>query len=388
MRLISILGSTGSIGLSALRVVKTLPDKFRIYGLACNRNIEILSDQICEFKPSVVAIGDKSAAASDYVKNLIKQNREVEFLFGEEGILELASRKTDIVVSSIVGSAGLRPSIAALDGCRRLALANKETLVMAGKIFTDLAAGKGVELIPVDSEHSAVFSLLSNLSSDEVERVILTASGGSLRDYPGESLRDVTPEIALKHPTWSMGSKITIDSATLMNKGLEVIEAHHLFNFSYDKIDVIIHPESVIHSMVETVDGALYAHMGVTDMVFPIVNALTYPEKMKNPFGRLDLADVGSLNFRRYDSKRFPALELCYYAGRTGGNIPAVLNAANEAAVYAFMDRKIRFTDIVEIVEKTIESIDVISRPDIKDIFESDTEAGNIALRFIKEKHL
>ncbi len=388
MRLISILGSTGSIGLSALRVIKTLPDKFRIYGLACNRSLETLSDQIREFKPLVVAIGDKSVADSDYVKHLISENSDIEFLFGEEGIIELASRRTDIVISSIVGSAGLRPSIAALDGCRRLALANKETLVMAGKVFTDLAAAKGVELIPVDSEHSAVFSLLSNLKFEEVERVILTASGGSLRDYPGESLRDVTPEIALKHPTWSMGSKITIDSATLMNKGLEVIEAHHLFNFSYDKIGVIIHPESVIHSMVETVDGAIYAHMGKTDMVFPIINALTYPEKIKNEFGRLDLAEVGSLNFRRHDSSRFPALDLCYHAGRTGGNIPAVLNAANEAAVYAFLEKKIRFTDIIEVVEKTIKSIDVIKAPDINDIFESDCEARNIALSLIKERHL
>lgn len=388
MRFITILGSTGSIGLSALRVIRTLPDKFRIYGLACNRNIEILSKQLSEFRPSVAAIGDKSAAGSDYVKNLIKEHQGVEFLFGEEGIIELASRKTDIVVSSIVGSAGLRPSIAALDGCRRLALANKETLVMAGNIFTDLAAQKGVELIPVDSEHSAVFSLLCNLKADEAERVILTASGGSLRDYPGESLDGVTPEIALRHPTWSMGSKITIDSATLMNKGLEVIEAHHLFNFSYDNIGVIIHPESVIHSMVETVDGAIYAHMGRTDMVFPILNALTYPEKIHNSFGRLDLADVGNLSFRRYDSSRFPALELCYHAGRAGGNIPAVLNAANEAAVYAFLDKKIRFTDIVKIVEKTIASAGAVDRPGIEDIFESDSEARNIALSFIKEIHL
>lgn len=388
MQFISILGSTGSIGLSALRVIKTFPEKFRIYGLACNRNTGVLSDQINEFNPSVVAIGDKSAALRGDIKDLISANREVEFLFGEEGIIELASRKCDTVISSIVGSAGLRPSLAALEGCSRLALANKETLVMAGSIFTALAAQKGVELIPVDSEHSAVFSLLSNLKNNEVERIILTASGGSLRDYPEEALEDVTPEIALKHPTWSMGSKITIDSATLMNKGLEVIEAHHLFGFDYNKIGVIIHPESVIHSMVETVDGGVYAHMGVTDMVFPILNALMYPEKLKNPFGRLDLAEVGRLNFRRYDSVKFPALELCYHAGRSGGNVPAVLNAANEAAVYAFLDRKIRFTDIVKIVEKTIDSIGLISLPGINDIFQSDRDARIVAAGLIKEMRL
>ena len=201
-------------------------------------------------------------------------------------------------------------------------------------------------------------------------------------------LEHIGKEQALKHPTWDMGAKVTIDSATLMNKGLEVIEAHHLFDFSYDNIGVIIHPESVIHSMVETVDGTIYAHIGKTDMVFPILNALTYPEKIKNSFGKLGLADVGSLSFRNYDSTRFPALELCYNAGRTGGNIPAVMNAANEAAVYAFLEKKIRFTDIVEIVEKTIDSVNLISRPGIGDIFESDCEARNIALSIIKEKHL
>lgn len=385
---LSILGSTGSIGLSALRVIRTFPDRYRIYGLACNRNIEMLSRQIEEFKPSVVAIGDRSLSDTVPVKHLIQTNEEVEFLFGEEGIMELAAGKTDIVLSSIVGSAGLRPSIAALDGCKRLALANKETLVMAGEIFIKLAEQKGVELIPVDSEHSAVFSLLSNLKPGEAENIILTASGGSLRDYKKEDFKNVTPEIALNHPSWNMGNKITIDSATLMNKGLEVIEAHHLFNFKYDNIKVIIHPESIIHSMIETFDGAIYAHMGVTDMVFPILNALTYPEKIGNPFGKLDLAATGSLNFREYDRERFPALDLCYRAGKTGGNIPAALNAANEAAVYAFLDRRISFTDIVEIVEKTIDSIDRISVPDLKDIFETHIEAGEIASGFIKEKHL
>jgi 1-deoxy-D-xylulose-5-phosphate reductoisomerase len=388
MQSISILGSTGSIGLSAVRVIRTFPDKFKIYGLACNSSIEILSKQISEFKPAVVAIGDKSASSTDLVKKLIKENSDTEFLFGDEGLIELASKKTDITISSISGSAGLRPSIAALDGCKRLALANKETLVMAGEIFTGLAIKKGVELIPVDSEHSAVFSLLSNIKRDEAEQIILTASGGSLKDYPKEGLKDVTPEIALKHPTWNMGNKITIDSATLMNKGLEVIEAHHLFNFGYDKIKVVIHPESIIHSMVETVDGAVYAHMGKTDMVFPILSALTYPAKIENPFGRIDLTEIGSLNFRKYDGKKFPALDLCYHAGKTGGNIPAVLNAANEIAVNSFLEKKIRFTDIVDIVEKTINSVDVINNPGINDIFDSDREAKDMALSFIKQMQL
>ena len=387
MQSISILGSTGSIGLSAIRVIKAFPDKFKIYGLACNSNLSSLSNQISEFKPAVVAIGDKSSAATDLVKKLIKENTQTQFLFGDEGIIELAGRKTDITVSAISGSAGLRPSIAALDGCKRLALANKETLVMAGEIFTELTIKKNVELIPVDSEHSAVFSLLSNMKKDEVEQIILTASGGSLKDYPAEKLKDVTPEIALKHPTWSMGNKITIDSSTLMNKGLEVIEAHHLFNVSYDKIKVVIHPESIIHSMVETVDGAVYAHMGKPDMVFPILSALTYPAKMKNPFGRIDFTEIGNLSFRKYDANKFPALDLCYYAGRTGGNMPAVLNAANETAVYSFLEKKIRFTDITDIVEKTMNAARVINNPDIKDIFESDCEAKRIALSFIKKMY-
>lgn len=388
MHSITLLGSTGSIGLSSLRVIKSFPGRFKVYGLACNRNIAELSEQINEFTPAVVAIGDKTAAAPGLLKKLMNENGDVEFLFGEEGITELAARKTDTVISSIAGSAGLKPSIAALKGCRRLALANKETLVMAGKLFTEMAASAGVELIPVDSEHSAVFSLLCNIRPGDVENVILTASGGSLRDYSKKDMANVTPEDALKHPSWNMGNKITIDSATLMNKGLEVIEAHHLFNFSYDNIKVIIHPESIIHSMVETFDGAIYAHMGVTDMAFPILNALSFPEKITNTFGKLDLAGIGSLHFREYDRERFPALDLCYRAGRDGGNIPSALNSANEAAVQAFLDRKISFTDIVDIVEKTIDSIYKINTPDLKDIFETHDEAGALASRFIKEKHL
>ncbi len=388
MNSLTILGSTGSIGLSALRVVRSDPERFKVFGLACNRNLEILSKQINEFKPAVVAIGDESVRESEFVTLLREKFPEVEFLFGEEGIIDLASRKCDIVLSSIVGGAGLKPSLAALDGCKRLALANKETLVMAGDLFMKLAEEKGVELIPVDSEHSAIFMLMRNVKQQELERIILTASGGSLRDYPVDELKAVTPEIALKHPTWSMGSKITIDSATLMNKGLEVIEAHYLFNAGYDRIDVVIHPESIIHSMIETVDGAVYAHMGQADMALPIINAMTFPEKVRNSFGRLNFAEVAKLTFREYDSRRYPALELCYAAGRSGGNMPSILNAANEEAVYAFLDRRIAFTDIVKIVEKTISLGSFIKDPDINAIFESDAEARDIARTLIREIRL
>jgi len=388
MQSVSILGSTGSIGVSTLKVIRSFPGRFSILGLACNRNLDLLSQQISEFTPAVVAVGDPRAAASVQFAELKSRFTNVEFLQGESGIAELASRRCDISVSAITGSAGLAPSMAALEGCGRLALANKETLVMAGDIFMNLAAEKGVELIPVDSEHSAVFSLLQGVERGDLERIILTASGGSLRDYPAERLGDVTPEIALKHPTWNMGSKITIDSATMMNKGLEVIEAHHLFGLDYDRIGVIIHPESIVHSMVETVDGAVYGHMGVTDMVFPILGALVYPEKLRNPFGRLDLAAIGSLSFRRHDPGRYPAVDLCYGAGRAGGTMPAVLNAANETAVYAFLDRTIGYMDIVRITEETMSRVGTVSDPGIDDIFESHREAVATALSIIKEKRL
>jgi len=387
MASLTILGSTGSIGRSSLRVVRAMPERFTVYGLGCNRNIDLLSKQISEFNPVYAAVADISGQEKQF-KDIQKKFSHVEFFEGKSGLIELAKKKCDLTVSAITGSAGLIPSIAALDGCRRLALANKETLVMAGDIFMEMAENKGVELIPVDSEHSAVFSLLNNIRHKDLHRIILTASGGSLRDYKGENFDDVTPEIALNHPTWSMGSKITIDSATLMNKGLEVIEARHLFNVGYDNIDVVIHPESIIHSMVETVDGAVYAHMGVADMALPILNAMTYPEKVKNTFGRLDFSLIKSLTFRGYDKLKFPALQLCYEAGRAGGAMPAVLNAANESAVYAFLDRRIGFTDIVPIVAESMSRISITSDPSIDDIIKAGLEAADFAESLIKEKKL
>ena len=382
---LTILGSTGSIGESTLRVAESLGEDIDVIGLTCKRNLSILENQIVKYNPLFVAVESKETILSSEFKKLKDKFPLVEFLTGEDGVIEVASKKSDIVVSAIVGSAGLKPSLAALKSCKRMALANKETLVMAGDLFMNLVKENDVELIPVDSEHSAIFSLLEHMDSDEVERIIITASGGSLRDMEPSEFKDVTPEIALSHPTWSMGSKITIDSATLMNKGLEVIEAHHLFGYSYDKIDVIIHPESVVHSMVETIDGAIYAHMGVTDMVFPILNSIHYPNKVKNPFGKLRLEDVGSLTFRKYNKNRDPALELCFEAGRAGGTMPAVLNAANEVAVYAFLDKKILFVDIVKIVKKTMQEHQKIENPTLEDIFEADKVARLRAKSLIGE---
>ncbi len=383
MPTVTILGSTGSIGVSALRVIKSLGGEFTVSGLSCHSNITLLDEQIREFRPRAVAITSQNAIRSGAVGDMKRRYPGTEFLEGEEGLVELCERGADVLVAAIVGAAGLKPVIAAIPHVKRIALANKETLVMAGTIVISLIEGRGVELIPVDSEHSAIFSLLDGLRPGDLDRIILTASGGSLRDRSAAELADVTPEEALAHPTWDMGSKITIDSATLMNKGFEVIEAHHLFDLDYDRIGVVIHPESVIHSMVETVDGVIYAHMSVTDMAIPIMNALVYPQKRPNPFGRLDLASVGSMHFRRYDQERFPALELCYYAGRTGGTMPAVLNAANEIAVQAFIAKKIRFTDIVPIVEKTLDRHDVIAHPSFEEIIEADHWSREIAAEMV-----
>ncbi len=383
MPTVTILGSTGSIGASALRVLRSLGGEFTVSGLSCHSNIALLDEQIREFRPRAVAITSQNADLSGAIGDMKRRYPGTEFLEGGEGLIELCERDADVLVAAIVGAAGLKPVIAAIPHVKRIALANKETLVMAGTIVMSLIEGRGVELIPVDSEHSAIFSLLDGLRPGELDRIILTASGGSLRDRSAAELDAVTPEEALAHPTWDMGSKITIDSATLMNKGFEVIEAHHLFGLDYERIGVVIHPESVIHSMVETVDGVIYAHMSVTDMAIPIMNALVYPQKRPNPFGRLDLAAIGSINFRRYDRERFPALELCYYAGRTGGTMPAVLNAANEIAVHAFIGKKIRFTDIVRIVEKTLDRHDVIAHPSFEEIIEADIWSREIAAEMI-----
>ncbi|MDY6934572.1 MAG: 1-deoxy-D-xylulose-5-phosphate reductoisomerase [Spirochaetota bacterium] len=381
---VTILGSTGSVGVSTLRVIKSLGKEFQVYGLSCHRNLDLIKDQIREFDPIAVAVSsDEIIKSEEYIK-FKEEFPEVEFFDGEAGVTELASRRVDILVSAIVGAAGLKPTISAIPSVKRVALANKETLVMAGDIISQKVKEYGTELIPVDSEHNAIFFLLEKVKIQDIKRIILTASGGSLRDRSIAELKTVTPEEALAHPTWNMGDKITIDSATMMNKGLEVIEAHHLFDIDYDFIDVVIHPESIIHSMIETIDGAVYAYMSVADMAFPILNALTFPDKRDNDFGGLDLVKIGNLNFQSYDNNRYPALGLCYQAGKTGGTMPSVLNAANEVAVMAFLNEEIPFTDIVKIVEKIMGLHNTIYEPDINEIFEADVWARAEANRIIR----
>ncbi|HRZ26567.1 MAG TPA: 1-deoxy-D-xylulose-5-phosphate reductoisomerase [Spirochaetota bacterium] len=381
-----ILGSTGSIGESALRVVSSFPGEYRVQGLACRSNLKLLDRQIGEHGPSIVAVESDCASMADELNALKKKHPGVEFLTGTDGVAELASNESDILLSAISGAAGLRPTLAALGSAKRIALANKETLVMAGGLFMKMLRDRGTELVPVDSEHSAIFSLLDGKRRDEVERIILTASGGSMRDCPLDDLDRVTPEMALAHPTWDMGSKITIDSATLMNKGLEVIEAHHLFGIDYDRIGVVVHPDSIVHSMVETVDGAIYAHMGVPDMAFPIMNAFAYPQKRRNPFGRLDLEKIGSLRFGPCDPRRYPALGLCIAAGKAGGTVPAYMNAANEVAVETFLKKRILFTDIVKVVERSLERHRADGDPDIESIFEADREARKTTQNIIDKE--
>jgi len=383
---VTILGSTGSIGVSTLRVIEAFPDSFTVYGLSCNKRLDILKKQIALFKPAVVAVSDGETVLSSQYDQLVREYPEIRFLTGDEGIEELASQAVDILVSAIVGAAGLKPTMAAMDCVKRIAIANKETLVMAGTIVMDTARRRGVELLPIDSEHNAIFSLMQNRKPGDIKKIIITASGGSLRDFPLDKLDDVTPDEALQHPTWSMGDKITIDSATLMNKGLEVIEAHHLFDIPFDAIDVVIHPESVVHGMIELVDGSVMSHMSITDMALPIINALTYPNHLCHDFGSLDIEKLGSLTFKKYEPERYPALELCYRAGITGGTMPAVLNAANEEAVYAFLDGNTGFTDIVKIVATITENHQVVSDPDLEQIYAADWWARQQVKEYLRGK--
>src|SRR3954469_23818791 len=350
---IAILGSTGSIGCNALSVVESFADgRFRVVALAAGRDVERLAVQVERHAPELVAVEDDAAAESLKVELVRRGLKVPRVLSGEAGLIEVATHgEADCVVSATVGAVGFVPTLRALEAGKRVALANKETLVMAGELMTRAAARSGAELLPVDSEHNALHQCLRGEKRSEVRRIILTASGGPFRRRDKQGMAGATVAEAMQHPTWNMGAKITIDSATLMNKGLEVIEAHWLFGFSADEIGIVVHPESVVHSMIELVDGSVIAQMGVTDMRHAIQYALTYPHRYPSALPSLDLTKFSGLHFESPDRDRFPCITLAYRALREGGTLPAALNAANEMAVQAFLDERITLSDIPRVIE-------------------------------------
>ena len=351
---IAILGSTGSIGRSSLDVIETLPDRFRVTYLTAHRNINLLADQLRRFQPRAAVVRDEEHAAQ--LRLLTDGTTEV--LSGEDALLDVVSRPdVDLVISALVGFAGLHPTLRAIEAGKDIALANKETLVVGGAMIMEMVRSHGVRLLPVDSEHSAILQCLQGEDIRSVERLILTASGGPFLHLPKDEFCRISPGQALKHPTWRMGSKITIDSATLMNKGLEVIEAHWLFGLPPEKIEVIVHPQSIIHSMVEFVDGSVKAQLGIPDMKLPIQYALTYPDRPLSMFKRVDFSDLAHLTFQSPDTDRFPCLPLAYHALKAGGTAPAVLNAANEAAVQLFLEKQIPFTAIPELIADALDAV-------------------------------
>jgi len=353
MKRLTLLGATGSIGLRTLEIVSSFPEEFQVAGLAARgSNVELIADLCRKFSPSAVALLDRGAV--DRLSRLLAPPRP-ELLAGPEGLVALARDvEAEVIVSALVGAAGLLPTMAGILAGRTVALANKETLVMAGNLMTAAARRRGVKLLPVDSEHSAIFQCLVGHNRGDVHRILLTASGGPFRETPKARLATVTVEDALRHPTWKMGAKITIDSATLMNKGLEIIEARWLFDLTPDRVQVVVHPQSIIHSMVEYIDGSVIAQLGVADMGVPILYALTYPERRPTPAARLDLTRTGPLTFEAPDPERFPALRLARAALEQGGAAPVVLNAANEIAVAAFLERRIGFPEITQSIERAL----------------------------------
>ncbi|MEA4925397.1 MAG: 1-deoxy-D-xylulose-5-phosphate reductoisomerase [Syntrophomonadaceae bacterium] len=375
-----ILGSTGSIGEQALQVIDQHPDKFKVVGLAARDEVDAITRQAEKYKPRAVALGDESC-----YRLLQEKLGGCDIVMGLAGMCEMAALDdVDTVLVAVSGAVGILPTIAAINRSRRIALANKETLVAAGEVVMDLARTQGAEIIPVDSEHSAIFQCLSG-ESKHLRNLWLTASGGPFRDYTREQLSQVTVDMALKHPNWKMGPKVTIDSATLMNKGLEVIEAHHLFAVDYDHIKVLVQKESVIHSMVELVDGSFLGHLGTADMRIPIQYALSYPDRFESPAAVLDFAEVGAIHFQKPDFIKFPLLQTAFQAGRQGGTLPAVMNAANEVAVGCFLNQQINFLEIAEMVAAVLDRHIMIPSPGLEEIFAADRWARDYCRQLIKK---
>ncbi|MDF9295726.1 1-deoxy-D-xylulose-5-phosphate reductoisomerase [Geobacillus stearothermophilus] len=372
MKYISILGASGSIGQQTLDVMRAHPDKFRLAAASVGKNVEAARKLIVEFSPVLVAVTDRDA----YEVLRCEYRGRTTIVYGEEGLIEAAvCPQADVVVTAVVGSVGLVPTLKAIEAGKTIALANKETLVVAGHLVTAAAKRRGVPLLPVDSEHSAIFQCLQGEKREHVEKLILTASGGSFRDRTREELAHVTVEEALRHPNWSMGAKITIDSATMMNKGFEVIEAHWLFGLPYERIDVVLHRESVIHSLVEFRDTSILAQLGTPDMRIPIQYALAYPERLPLAAAKpLDLAALGALHFAPVDFDRYRCLRFAYEAGKRGGSLPTVLNAANEEAVAAFLAGRIPFLAIEEWIERALERHQPVDDPQLEEIREIDAD--------------
>jgi len=381
MKKIAILGSTGSIGTQALEVIEEHSDKFEVEVLTAGNNVDLLISQAQKFKPNVAIIENE-----DLYPRLQEalENEDIQLYAGKKAIDQVVEMGSiDMVVMAIVGFAALSPTLNAIESQKPIAIANKETFVVAGQLVTSLARAKGVNLYPVDSEHSAIFQCLVGEFDNPIEKIILTASGGPFRGKDRAFLQNVSIKDALKHPNWEMGQKITIDSASMMNKGLEVIEAHWLFGVKPEQIEVVVHPQSIVHSMVQFQDGSVKAQLGLPDMKLPIQYALSYPERLKNRFPRLNFADYPQLTFEAPDMHNFRNLALAYEALKKGGNMPCVLNAANEIAVEAFLQEKIGFLQISDLIERSMQSVDFIAQPSYDDYKMSDTEARKRALNFI-----
>jgi len=375
---IAILGSTGSIGHSTLEVIEKYPEKYQVVGLSAGYNAELLQEQIRKFKPKAVSLSDESG------QDILNDCQGTEVLFGVEGACKIAAMpEADVVVAAISGSAGLLPTLEAVKAGKTVALANKESLVMAGELIISEAKKNKADIIPVDSEHSAIFQLLKDKKNEDVKNIILTASGGPFLGSTLEELENVSPEEALKHPRWKMGNKVTIDSASMMNKGLEVIEAHYIFGMPAEKIKVIVHPQSIVHSMVEFIDGTVFAQLSHPDMKAPIAYALSCPDRLDNIVEPLSFADIGKLTFEDPDYERFPNLRLAFRALETGGLMPVIMNSANEVAVQKFCDGLIGFTSISKLIEKVMDSFNDNGGRALDDILEADKWARDEAVNSI-----
>ena len=375
---IAILGSTGSIGHSTLEVIEKYPEKYQVVGLSAGYNAELLQEQIRKFKPKAVSLSDESG------QDILNDCPGIEVIFGVEGACKIAAMpEADVVVAAISGSAGLLPTLEAVKAGKTVALANKESLVMAGELIISEAKKNKADIIPVDSEHSAIFQLLKDKKNEDVKNIILTASGGPFLGSTLEELENVSPEEALKHPRWKMGNKVTIDSASMMNKGLEVIEAHYVFGMPAEKIKVIVHPQSIVHSMVEFIDGTVFAQLSHPDMKAPIAYALSCPDRLDNIVEPLSFADIGKLTFEDPDYERFPNLRLAFRALETGGLMPVIMNSANEVAVQKFCDGLIGFTSISKLIEKVMDSFNDNGGRALDDILEADKWARDEAVNSI-----